>query len=70
MPVSAGWIGRRVTEIEAATGGRLAYLTRLGDGMIPGPETVYQDGDLLHIALRREDLAIAERVLDAPPPAH
>ena len=57
-------------DIEAATGGRLAYLTRLGDGMIPGPDTVYQEGDLLHIALLRDDLAIAERVLDAAPPAH
>jgi trk system potassium uptake protein len=70
MPVSAGWIGRRMSDIEAATNGRLAYLTRLGDGMVPGTETVYQEGDLLHIALKREDLAIAERVLDAPPPAH
>jgi trk system potassium uptake protein TrkA len=70
MPVSPAWIGRRITDIEAATNGRLAYLTRLGDGMIPGPETVYQEGDLLHIALQREDLAIAERVLDAPPRAH
>ena len=63
MPVSPGWIGRRMTDIEAATGGRLAYLTRLGDGMIPGPDTVYQEGDLIHIALQREDLAVAERVL-------
>src|SRR6478672_11323953 len=70
MPVSNGWIGRRMGDIETATNGRLAYLTRLGDGMVPGPETVYQEGDLLHIALKREDLAIAERVLDAPPPAH
>jgi trk system potassium uptake protein TrkA len=70
MPVSVGWIGRRMSDIEVATGGRLAYLTRLGDGMVPGPETVYQEGDLLHIALRREDLATAERVLDAAPPAH
>jgi trk system potassium uptake protein len=70
MPVSPGWIGRRMAELEAATGGRLAYLTRLGDGMIPGPETVYQEGDLIHIALKREDLAVAERVLDAPPRAH
>lgn len=70
MPVSAGWIGRRISDIEAATGGRLAYLTRLGDGLIPGPDTVYQDGDLLHIALQRDDLAIAERVLDAAPPVH
>ena len=37
---------------------------------MPGPDTVYQEGDLIHIALRREDLAAAERVLDAPPLAH
>jgi trk system potassium uptake protein TrkA len=70
MPVSSAWIGRRISEIESATGGRLAYLTRLGDGLLPGADTVYQEGDLLHLALLREDLATAERVLDTAPPAH
>jgi trk system potassium uptake protein len=70
MPVSSAWVGRRMREIEDAVGGRLAYLTRLGDGLLPGADTVYQEGDLLHIALRREDLATAERVLDGAPPAH
>ena len=70
MPISSAWIGRRISEIEDATGGRTAYLTRLGDGLLPGPDTVYQEGDLLHLALLREDLATAERVLDAAPPAH
>jgi len=70
MPIASSWIGRRVTEIETATGGRLAYLTRLGDGLLPGEDTVYQEGDLLHLALRREDLSAAERVLDAPPEIH
>lgn len=69
MPVSAAWIGRRVTEIEAATGGRVTYLTRLGDAFLPGPDTVYQEGDLLHLALASDDLATAERVLDDAPPA-
>ncbi|MBM6403987.1 TrkA family potassium uptake protein [Phycicoccus sp. CSK15P-2] len=69
MPVSSEWIGRRVAEIEEATGGRIAYLTRLGDGFLPDAETVYQEGDLVHLALRRDDLAAAERVLDAAPPA-
>ncbi len=69
MPVSRTWVGRRLSEVETATHGRLAYVTRLGDGILPGPETVYQEGDLLHIALRREDLATAERVLDSAPPS-
>ena len=70
MPVDPGWIGHRIRDIEEATGGRLAYLTRLGEGLLPGPDTVYQEGDLLHLALLRDDLAAAERVLDAPPAAH
>ena len=39
--------------------GSARVITRLGDGLLPGPDTVYQDGDLLHLALRREDLATA-----------
>ena len=37
-PGAAGpvWVGRRLTEIESATGSRIAYVTRLGDGLIPG----------------------------------
>ncbi|QKE84594.1 TrkA family potassium uptake protein [Arthrobacter sp. NEB 688] len=70
IPVTAAWIGRRFSELETATEGRLAYVTRLGDGFIPGTDTVYQEGDLVHLALLREHLATAERVLDAPPPAH
>lgn len=67
MPVDPGWIGHRVRDIEDATGGRLAYLTRLGEGLLPDRDTVYQEGDLFHLALRRDDLATAERILDAPP---
>ena len=69
MPVDPGWIGHRIRDIEAATSGRLAYLTRLGEGLLPERDTVYQEGDLLHLALRRDDLATAERILDAPPVA-
>ena len=69
MPVDPGWIGHRIRDIEQATGGRLAYLTRLGEGLLPDSDTVYQEGDLLHLALQRDDLATAERSLDAPPVA-
>jgi trk system potassium uptake protein TrkA len=69
MPVDPGWIGHRIRDIEQATGGRLAYLTRLGEGLLPDSDTVYQEGDLLHLALPRDDLATAERILDAPPVA-
>ena len=70
MPVNAAWVGRRVMEIEAVVGGRVAYVSRLGEGMIPTRDTVYQDGDLIHFSLDRARLAEAERTLDAAPPAH
>ena len=69
MPVSSGWIGHRISELETAVQGRVAYITRLGEGRLPGPETVYQEGDLVHIALPRDEVATAERVLDATPPS-
>jgi trk system potassium uptake protein TrkA len=69
VPVHPAWVGRRISELEEATGARAAYRTRLGTAMLPTTDTVYQEGDLLHIALRREDLATAERVLDSAPPS-
>jgi trk system potassium uptake protein TrkA len=65
--VDLGWVGRRMSSIEDRTGGRVAYLTRLGVGMVPGPETVYQEGDLVHIVVRETDLSAAEAVLAAAP---
>ncbi|GAA4123136.1 TrkA family potassium uptake protein [Knoellia locipacati] len=70
MPVNPAWVGRRVMEIEEVVGGRVAYVSRLGEGMIPTRDTVYQDGDLIHFSLDRARLAEAERTLDAAPPAH
>ena len=70
MPIHEGWVGHRLFDLEAAAGGRVAYLSRLGEGLIPRADTVYQDGDLVHLALDRGRLAEAERVLDAAPSTH
>jgi trk system potassium uptake protein TrkA len=48
----------------------VAYLTRLGDGQLPGPDTVYQEGDLIHLVVQRADLPRVERVLDEAPEPH
>ena len=69
MPVNSAWVGRRLFELEGIVGGRVAYITRLGEGQIPTSETVHQDGDLVHFSLDRAHLAEAERILDAAPPA-
>ena len=67
VPVDTGWVGERITAIEAAAGVRVAFISRLGQGLLPGPDTVFQDGDLLHVAARRDELGAVERILDAAP---
>jgi trk system potassium uptake protein len=65
--VHLGWIGRRITALESASGGRVAFLTRLGEGIVPDADTVYQEGDLVHMVLRADDAPRAEAVLAAAP---
>jgi trk system potassium uptake protein TrkA len=67
MNVHLGWVGRRMSALEKVCGGRVAFLTRLGDGVVPGPETVYQEGDLVHMVLRDSDVPTAETVLGQAP---
>ena len=67
LRVHLGWVGRRMETLESVSGGRVAYLTRLGEGIVPGPDTVYQEGDLVHMVLRESDTPAAESVLANPP---
>jgi trk system potassium uptake protein TrkA len=67
VQVHLGWVGRRMTTLEAAVGGRVAFLTRLGEGLVPGPDTVYQEGDLVHLVLRETELENAQKQLAAAP---
>lgn len=63
-----GWAGRRLTELEAFAQARIAYLTRLGDAQLPGPDDVYQEGDEVHLVVQRERLPELEHRLDRTPP--
>ena len=70
VPINPAWIGRRISELESTSGARVAYVTRLGNGLLPGGETVYQDGDLVHVITTRTELASVEQTLDETPPVH
>ena len=70
VPLAELWIGRRLTDIEEQTGARIAYVTRLGEGTLPRPDMMIQQGDLVHLAVLRDDLARVERLCDQPPAAH
>jgi trk system potassium uptake protein TrkA len=63
-----GWVGRSVAEIEeAVTGGRVGFITRYGEALIPTGQTALQDGDQLHLLIPRAEVERIEKVLAAPP---
>jgi trk system potassium uptake protein TrkA len=70
VPLHHSWIGRPLTEIEDVADARVAFLTRLGEGVVPHKDTVYQDGDLVHLVTATSSLATVEYKLDQPPPVH
>jgi len=67
MTIPAGWIGHEVTALESQADVRVAYLTRLGSGLIPHSDTVIQEGDLLSVFMREDTADEAHSALDAGP---
>ncbi|WP_395296176.1 potassium channel family protein [Kitasatospora hibisci] len=61
------WVGRRLSELEEASGARVSFVTRLGEGVLPSPTMVVQEGDLIHVMLRRADLAAVEAAFAQAP---
>jgi len=66
--VHEGWIGRRLSEVEEYAEARLAFISRLGDAQLIDRETVYQEGDEVHLITERSALPRLEQRLDNPPP--
>ena len=65
MPAHATWYGHAIADIEAATGARVGFVTRLGAGMIPAADAVLQDGDLVHMLVASDDAPEVEGILAA-----
>jgi trk system potassium uptake protein TrkA len=53
--VNESWVGHRTVQFQGESGSRIAWIDRLGEGMIPQRETVMQEGDLLHLVMREEN---------------
>jgi trk system potassium uptake protein TrkA len=65
--VHSDWVGRLAFDIEKATGARVAFLTRLGEGLLPRTDTVIQEGDLVHVVMLERDVAAVESQLGTKP---
>ncbi len=67
VQVHRGWVGHRLDRLQEASGARVTYLTRFGEGVVPGPDTVYQEGDLVHLIMRSGEERAVESTLAEPP---
>ncbi|MEV5535408.1 TrkA family potassium uptake protein [Saccharopolyspora shandongensis] len=50
LPLSDGWVGRRIAELESTTGARVAFIMRFGNGVLPDAKTVIQADDTVYVA--------------------
>ena len=67
VPVPDVWIGQRTIDFQEQTQSRIAWIDRLGEGMLPTRDTIIQEGDLVHLVMREENAGHAYAVIDKGP---
>ena len=70
LPVGNRWVGERYSRLERESGARIAFITRLGKGMLTDIDSVVQDGDIVHVVLTQDRREQASTVLAQGPEAH
>lgn len=67
VAINKSWLGEPALLIDKLTPARLAFITRLGEGLIPNEHTVIQEGDLVHVMVAEKDKAITDAILAKSP---
>jgi trk system potassium uptake protein TrkA len=67
VPVSERWVGHRTVQFQEQSASRIAWIDRLGEGMLPTRETVLQEGDMLHLVMREHNAGQVYDVLKKGP---
>jgi len=67
LPLHEDWVGRRVSEVEQATGARVAFIVRFGTGVLPNAGTVVQADDLIYAAAVSGTVTDVSTAAAAPP---
>jgi trk system potassium uptake protein TrkA len=67
VPAPTAWVGQRTVDFQAASKSRIAWIDRLGEGMLTSVDSVIQEGDLLHLVMREENAASAYQVINEGP---
>ncbi|GAU69553.1 putative Trk system potassium uptake protein CeoB [Streptomyces sp. NBRC 110611] len=61
------WVGHKISTLQEETGVRVAFLTRLGEAMLPTSQTVLQEGDLVHVMMRADEVEKVEAAFATGP---
>jgi trk system potassium uptake protein TrkA len=61
------WYGESILLIEKNTNARVAFITRLGEAVLPDEHTVLQEGDLVHLLVNEKQVAETEKTLAKSP---
>jgi trk system potassium uptake protein TrkA len=67
LPAPESWIGHRTVLFQEQSRCRIAWIDRLGEGMLPSRDTVIQEGDRLHLVMREENADRVYAVFDNGP---
>lgn len=65
--VPEAWVGHRTIHFQEQSRSRIAWIDRLGEGMLPNRDSVLQEGDLIHLVIREENAAHTYGVLKSGP---
>lgn len=63
--LGAMWPGQRAARLEEASGARIAFINRFGSPLMPGPDTVLQEGDLVHAVYQVERRSDVEQIFES-----
>jgi trk system potassium uptake protein TrkA len=67
ITVNERWTGQRTVIFQEQSGSRIAWIDRLGEGILPTRESVLQEGDMMHLVMREENAAQVLRVFERGP---
>jgi trk system potassium uptake protein TrkA len=65
---SEAWLGQKVCDLEQTARARVAFISRLGEALVPGPSLVLQEGDVVNVIAEEADIAEIARVFASPEP--
>ncbi|MFZ2502664.1 MAG: TrkA family potassium uptake protein [Nocardioides sp.] len=70
LAAPSAWVGHQTVQFQLQTRSRIAWIDRLGEGVLPTRESVIQEGDTLHIVMREEQAEHAFAAIAAGPEEH